>query len=67
MDANRAWIQQKRAQGYETCDIGPDFSRRRDLRDAGKRPDSPFYNMERMETKGYERYQKQWERNGRWW
>jgi RHS repeat-associated protein len=65
MEANRAWIQSKRAQGYEIFDIGPDFSRRAERAAEGIRPDSAYYNMERMETKGYDGYVKLWQRTGR--
>lgn len=32
----------------------------------GKRPDAPAYNLERKELAGYERYQKVFERYGRY-
>lgn len=66
MEANRAWVQLKRAQGYEVYDIGPAFARRAKRVEQGIRPDSPFYNMERMEMKGYENYFKWFERTGKY-
>jgi hypothetical protein len=55
-----------RAQGYEVYDIGPDFTRRAQRVGQGIRPDSPFYNMERMEMRGYENYFRRFERTGRY-
>jgi RHS repeat-associated protein len=66
MEANRAWVQMTRAQGYEVYDIGPDFTRRAQRVGQGIRPDSPFYNMERMEMRGYENYFRRFERTGRY-
>ena len=66
IEANRAWIRSKVKEGYEVHDIGPDFARRANRAEQGARPDSPFYNMERTETKGYSGYQKQFERTGRY-
>jgi hypothetical protein len=65
MAENRAFIQQAMREGKEVLDIGPDFSRRLTRTLEGQRPDSPFYNMERMETRGYDAYQRLFERNGR--
>ncbi len=64
MDANKAWIQLKKQQGYEIFDIGPDFNRRFDRFLQGQKPDSIFYNMERIETKNYPVNQL-WERQGK--
>jgi len=66
METNRAWIQMKKAQGYEIYDIGPDFVRRSERVEEGIRPDSPFYNMERKETSGYKKYFKVFERIGKY-
>jgi hypothetical protein len=52
MEANREWIRTATASGKEVVDIGPDFGRRLERMLQGKRPGSPFYNMERMETRG---------------
>lgn len=65
MEANRAWIHSKMEQGHEVYDIGTAFSRRLDRFLKGNRPDSPFYGMERMETKNYP-VVKMWERLGKW-
>lgn len=65
MDANRAWIKQAKADGKHVIDIGPHFDRRAERIKEGIRPDSPFYNMERGETKGYEGYEKMFERTGK--
>jgi hypothetical protein len=65
MAENRAFIQQAMREGKEVLDIGPDFSRRLTRTLEGQRPDSPFYNMERMETRGYDAYQRLFERSGR--
>jgi hypothetical protein len=64
MAENRAWIQQARAAGREIIDIGPDFTRRLEWSREGKRPDSIFYNMERMETSGYSGYESVFQRSG---
>jgi len=66
MEANRAWVQMKRAQGYEVYDIGPALARRAKRVEQGIRPDSPFYNMERTEMTGYENYFKRFERSGQY-
>lgn len=65
MEANRAWLRSKRAQGYEVHDVGPDFARRAKRAEQGVRPDSPSYNMERMETKDYDRVHRAFERTGK--
>ena len=56
----------KRVQGYDVYDIGPDFVRRAERLKEGLRPDSPFYNMERIEMKEYENYFKLFERSGKY-
>ena len=67
MEANRLWIQEARDAGRQIIDIGPDFTRRAErVKEGILRPDSPFYNMERMETTGYENYLKVFERTGRY-
>ena len=66
MEANRLWIQEARNAGKQVIDIGPDFARRAQRVEQGIRPDSIFYNMERMETKGYENYLKVFERTGKY-
>jgi hypothetical protein len=66
MEANRLWIQEARSAGKQVIDIGPDFARRAERVQTGVRPDSPFYNMERMETKGYENYLKIFERTDKY-
>jgi len=65
MEANRAWIRSKLGEEYEVYDVGPAFQRRLDRYLNGKRPDSPFYGMERMETQNYP-VNKLWERSGKW-
>ncbi len=65
MEANRVWIRQKKAEGYEIFDIGPAFDRRLDRKLKGKTPDSRYYGMERQETKDYS-INKLWERKGKW-
>ncbi len=65
MAENRAWVQQQVREGKEIIDIGPDFNRRLTRTLEGRRPDSPFYNMERMETKGSNLYQRIFERSGK--
>ncbi|MGH8614353.1 MAG: RHS repeat domain-containing protein, partial [Gammaproteobacteria bacterium] len=65
MNANRVWIQQAKGNGKQVIDIGPHFERRADRIHRGSRPDSPFYNMERSETRGYEGYEKVFERTGK--
>jgi hypothetical protein len=66
MEANRAWIQLKKAQGYEIYDIGPDFARRLQRVEQGIRPDSLFYNMERAETLNHNKYIRVFERTGKY-
>jgi hypothetical protein len=66
MEANRLWIQEARSAGKQVIDIGPDFARRAQRVEQGIRPDSIFYNMERMETTGYENYLKIFERTGKY-
>ncbi len=66
MEANRLWIQEARLAGKQVVDIGPDFARRLQRVENGIRPDSPFYNMERIETTGYENYIKVFERTGKY-
>ena len=66
LEVNRSWIQAKRALGYDSYDIGPDFTRRMQRLAQGKRPDGDFYNMERMETAGYQGYQRLFQRTGRY-
>ena len=63
MEANMRWIREQKTAGKEVVDIGPDFSRREKRVSQGTRPDSPFYNMERKETGGYEGYKKGFERH----
>jgi RHS repeat-associated protein len=65
MEANRLWIQEAQSAGKQVIDIGPDFARRLERVGDGIRPDSPFYNMERMETTGYVNYLKVFERAGK--
>lgn len=55
-----------RAEGRKIIDIGPDFQRRLERIGAGLRPDSPAYNLERRILQGYERYQKVFERYGKY-
>jgi hypothetical protein len=47
----------------------PDFvqhaERRARKAERGENPLSDFYNMERQETKGYDRYRKEFKRNGK--
>jgi hypothetical protein len=50
MEANRLWIRAARQEGKAIIDVGPDFGRRLERYLQGVRPDSPFYNMERMEA-----------------
>jgi len=66
MQANREWMQNKVSQGYEVHDIGPDFLRRQQRVEQGLRPDSPFYNMERVESLSSDRYFKLFERMGKY-
>lgn len=66
MEANRAWVREQMQRGKEIIDIGPYFLRRLERFRAGRRPDSPFYNMERQETAGYP-VTRAWQRAGRLW
>jgi hypothetical protein len=50
MAENLGWIQDAVRAGKEVIDIGPDFTRRLTRALEGVRPDSAFYNMERMQT-----------------
>ena len=65
MEHNRQWLRDQIEQGAVVDDIGPAFSRRRDRAAKGKRGDSPFYGMERTETKNYPKRRKRFERRGR--
>ena len=65
MEANQAWIREAREAGANVVDIGPDFERRAERAARGEQPYSDFYNMERAETKGYDRYQREFKRNGK--
>jgi hypothetical protein len=65
MKTNRDWIQLKRSQGYAVYDVGPDFRRRHKRAEQGIRPDSRFYNMERIETKTYGNYIRLFKRSGK--
>jgi hypothetical protein len=56
---NQAVIEQKMFQGYKILDIGPDFAKRQITGIP-----SPYYQLERTITKGYEGYQKLFIRNG---
>jgi RHS repeat-associated protein len=60
MKRNKRWIQDMKREGREVIDIGPDFKRR----SLGKDP-SDFYNMERSQLKGYDNYNKVFERTGK--
>ncbi len=66
LEENRLWIQEVRAAGKQVIDIGPAFERRALRLSQGLRPDSPFYNVERMETAGYENYIKAFERTSKY-
>ncbi|GEM_PF-3244550 len=57
---NRQWILKMKRQGREFIDIGPDFARR----EAGANP-SLFYNTERRQLDGYEKYSKVFIRLGK--
>ena len=60
MKRNKRWINDMMKEGRTIIDIGPDFSRR-----SFGRPPSPFYNLERSQTKGYMNYIKVFQRFGR--
>jgi hypothetical protein len=62
---NREWIRQQMMEGKEIIDIGPDFARRRERMIQGQRPDSPFYALERTESKGYSGLRRMFQRSGR--
>ena len=64
-EANEAWIREAREAGAEVVDIGPDFERRAERARRGENPLSDAYNMEREATKGYDRYRKEFKRNGK--
>ncbi len=53
-------------EGKEIIDIGPDFNRRKERIEEGKEPNSPFYEMERQNTKNYDGYQKDFHREGKY-
>ncbi len=57
---NQAFIETKMAQGFRIVDIGPDFAKR-----AIRGGPSPFYNMERTITKGYEGFEKTFTRTSK--
>jgi RHS repeat-associated protein len=59
MKRNERWIKEQMRNGREVIDIGPDFQRR-----AATGRSSPFYEMERRRLKGYDNYDKAFERNG---
>lgn len=59
MKRNERWIKDQMRNGREVIDIGPDFLRR-----AATGRSSPFYEMERRNLKGYDSYNKAFERNG---
>jgi len=65
VEANRQWVREAREAGAEVVDIGPDFERRAERASRGENPLSDAYNMERRETKGYDRYRKEFNRNGK--
>ncbi|MFW9879941.1 MAG: hypothetical protein ACFFG0_43260, partial [Candidatus Thorarchaeota archaeon] len=56
----KQWIKNIKRQGRTIIDIGPDFGRRR----LGRDP-SPFYKIERIAIKGYEKYKKVFKRKGK--
>ncbi len=56
---NERMVRDAMSAGRDIIDIGPDFARRA----AGREP-SLFYNMERQVTRGYDRYQRVWDRSG---
>ncbi len=65
MEHNRQWLRTQKDQDVDAYDIGPDFKRRLKRSVVGKRPDSPFYNMERTETKNYTKRKQVFKRKGR--
>jgi hypothetical protein len=64
-EANRQWVREARESGAEIIDIGPDFERRAERARRGERGPSDAYEMERQETKGYDKYRKEFKRNGK--
>lgn len=65
IEENRKWIREQMKEGAEIYDIGPDFTRRLERRTKNVKPDSPYYGMERMETKNYPT-NKLFERKGKY-
>ena len=67
MRRNKRWINEKKGEGRDIIDIGPDFKGRLDFKltngQEGRTP-SKFYNMEREQLKGYDNVQKVWKREG---
>lgn len=59
MMRNERWIKDQVRNGREVIDIGPDFQRR-----AATGRSSPFYEIERRNLKGYDNYNKAFERSG---
>jgi RHS repeat-associated protein len=59
MKRNERWIKDQMRNGREVIDIGPDFQRR-----AVTGRNSPFYEMKRRNVKGYDNYNKAFERSG---
>jgi RHS repeat-associated protein len=66
MKANKEWINEITGKGYEVFDIGPAFPRRAKAIEQGLRPDKEAYNLERIATKGYDKYYKQFQRSGKY-
>jgi len=64
--ANTAWITDVRATGRQVIDIGPSFERRANRVGQGISPASKPYEIERRILKGYERYEKAFERAGKY-
>ncbi|HRO23023.1 MAG TPA: hypothetical protein PLR07_01830, partial [Promineifilum sp.] len=64
--ANTAWITDVRATGRQVIDIGPSFERRANRVGQGISPASRPYEIERRILKGYERYEKAFERAGKY-
>lgn len=65
IEANAAWAHQMLEEGRQIIDIGPDFVRRGIRQERGIAPASPAYELERTIFKGYEGYQKAFERFGK--
>lgn len=59
MKRNGHWIKAQMRNGRKIIDIGPDFQRR-----AATGRSSPFYEMERRNLKGYNNYNRAFERGG---